>query len=67
MPRWNAKWSPSPPTTSINLWFYLDGSKKDSRFESYREAWWLLDPERKALSKGPDENRSGTAALDQPT
>jgi hypothetical protein len=31
-----------PPKT--NLWFYPHGSKKGSRFESFREAWWLLDP-----------------------
>jgi PD-(D/E)XK endonuclease len=30
-----------------NLWFYPSGSKKGSRFESFREAWWLLDPELK--------------------
>jgi PD-(D/E)XK endonuclease len=30
-----------------NLWFYPRGSKKGSRFESYREAWWLLSPELK--------------------
>jgi hypothetical protein len=27
-----------------NLWFYPNGSKKGSRFESYREAWHLLAP-----------------------
>ena len=30
-----------------NLWFYPHGSKKGSRFESFREVWWLLDPELK--------------------
>jgi hypothetical protein len=30
-----------------NLWFYPHGSKKGSRFESFREAWWLLAPELK--------------------
>jgi hypothetical protein len=33
-----------------NLWFYPNGSKKGSRFESFREAWWLLSPERKEAS-----------------
>jgi hypothetical protein len=30
-----------------NLWFYPNGSKKGSRFESFREAWWLLAPNLK--------------------
>jgi hypothetical protein len=30
-----------------NLWFYPHGSKKGSRFENYREAWWLLAPDLK--------------------
>jgi PD-(D/E)XK endonuclease len=30
-----------------NLWFYPHGSKKGSRFETFREAWWLLSPELK--------------------
>jgi hypothetical protein len=30
-----------------NLWFYPQGSKNGSRFESFREAWWLLDRELK--------------------
>jgi hypothetical protein len=32
-----------------NLWFYPHGSKKGSRFESFREAWWLLDPDLKEV------------------
>ena len=32
-----------------NLWFYPHGSKKGSRFESYREAWWLLEPRLKDI------------------
>jgi hypothetical protein len=32
-----------------NLWFYPHGSKKGSRFESYREAWSLLAPNLKEL------------------
>jgi hypothetical protein len=31
-----------------NLWLYPNGSKKGSRFESFREAWWL-DPELKEM------------------
>jgi hypothetical protein len=27
-----------------NLWFYPQGRKKGSRFESFREAWFLLAP-----------------------
>jgi len=30
-----------------NLWFYPNGSKKGARFESFREAWWLLAPNLK--------------------
>jgi hypothetical protein len=26
-----------------NLWFYPNGSKKGSRFEEFREAWFLLE------------------------
>ena len=26
-----------------NLWFYPDGSKKGSKFEEWREAWWVLE------------------------
>jgi hypothetical protein len=32
-----------------NLWFYPNGSKKGSRFESYREAWSLLAPNLKEI------------------
>ena len=36
-----------------NLWFYPNGSKrKGSRFESFREAWWLLSPELKEAAEG---------------
>jgi hypothetical protein len=36
-----------------NLWFHPHGSKKGSRFESFREAWWLVDPELKPASTEP--------------
>ena len=36
-----------------NLWFYPHGSKKGSRFESFREAWWLLNPELKDIDTNP--------------
>ena len=32
-----------------NLWFYPHGSKKGSRFETFREAWWLLNPKLKEI------------------
>ena len=46
-----------------NLWFYPNGSKKGSRFESFREAWWLLDPELKEATteQAPAPDRVGTA------
>ena len=31
------------------LLHYPHGSKKGSRFESFREAWWFLDPELKPI------------------
>ena len=45
-----------------NLWFYPHGSKKGSRFESYREAWWLLDSELKeaGTEQSPATDRVGT-------
>ncbi len=45
-----------------NLWFYPHGSKKGSRFESFREAWWLLSPELKEASteQAPATDRVGT-------
>jgi len=36
-----------------NLWFYPHGSKKGSRFETFREAWWLLNPKLKELDTNP--------------
>ncbi len=36
-----------------NLWFYPHSSKKGSRFETFREDWWLLDPELKETRGEP--------------
>lgn len=30
-----------------NLWFYPEGSKKGSKFEEYREAWWWMEGREK--------------------
>jgi len=50
----------SSQSQKTNLWFYPNGSKKGSRFESYREAWWLLDPVLREISA--EEPQEGTVA-----
>jgi len=30
-------------TPRKNLWFYPEGSKKGSKFEEWREAWWVME------------------------
>jgi hypothetical protein len=45
-----------------NLWFYPHGSKKGSRFESFREAWWLLSPELKPMCE-EDPTKAANPAM----
>ena len=42
-----------------NLWFYPHGSKKGSRFESFRQAWWLLAADLKPESTEPPTRSAG--------
>ncbi len=38
---------------SKSLWFCPNGRRKGARFESFREAWWLLNPELKEIEIKP--------------